>query len=120
MLTNENNTMPYMKSLSSCLHKMVQDGYSADFKATDEGLFNLETHKTYYPSDVKVVNFFRFEGPSSPEDNAILYVIETSDGVKGTLVDAYGTYSDPYVDRFIKNVQDIHKKVPTTEKGLAH
>ena len=51
MITNENNTMPYMKSLSSCLNKMVQDGYSADYKATEEGLYNLSTHKTYYPAD---------------------------------------------------------------------
>ena len=99
---------------------MMQDGYSADYKATEEGLYNLATHKTYYPRDVKVVNFFRFEGPSSPEDNAILYVLETSDGEKGTLVDAYGTYSDPYVDRFIKNVEEITKKVSTPEKGLTH
>jgi hypothetical protein len=120
MITNENNTMPYMKSLSSCLNKMIQDGYSADFKATEEGLYNLATQKNYYPRDVKVVNFFRFEGASDPEDNAILYVLETSDGEKGTLVDAYGTYSDPYVDRFIKNVEDINKVVSTPEKGLTH
>lgn len=120
MITNENNTMPYMKSLSSCLNKMIQDGYSADFKATDEGLYNLGTHKVYYPSDVKVVNFFRFEGPSNPEDNAILYVIETSDGEKGTLVDAYGMYSDPYVDRFMKNVEDVSKKTQNSGKGLTH
>lgn len=99
---------------------MVQDGYAADYKATEEGLYNLSTHKIYYPRDVKVVNFFRFEGPSSPEDNAILYVLETSDGEKGTLVNAYGMYSDPYVDRFIKNVEEINKKVSSPEKGLTH
>ena len=103
--------MPYMKSLSSCVNKMVQDGYSADFKATEEGLYALDTQKIYYPKDVKVVNFYRFEGHSSPDDNAILYVIETTDGIKGTLVDAYGAYSDLHVDSFIKNVDDIHKKV---------
>ena len=120
MITNENNTMPYMRSLSSCLNKMIQDGYGADFKATDGGLYHLGTHKTYYPRDVKVVNFFRFEGPSSPEDNAILYVIETSDGEKGTLVDAYGMYSDPDVDQFIKKVEDVQKSVSNVEKGLTH
>ena len=67
-----------------------------------------------------MVNFFRFEGTSSPEDNAILYVIETSDGEKGTLVDAYGMYSDPYVDRFIKNVEDVNKKTQNTDKGLTY
>jgi hypothetical protein len=120
MITNENNPMPYMKSLSSCINKMVQDGYSIDFKATEEGLYALDTQKIYYPKDVKVVNFYRFEGPSDPDDNAILYVIETTDGVKGTLVDAYGAYSDPHVNRFIKNVEDINKKITDTGKGITH
>ncbi len=120
MITNENNTMPYMKSLSSCLNKMVLDGYSADFKVTEEGLYTMDTHKTYYPPDVRVVNFIRFEGPSDPDDNAILYVIETNDGIKGTLVDAYGAYSDPYVDKFIKSVQEMQKKVSKTEHGITH
>ena len=31
-------------------------------------------------------------------------------GEKGILVDAYGTYSDPDVDQFIKQVEEISKK----------
>lgn len=117
MITNEHNSMPYMRSLSSCLNKMVSDGYSADFKATSEGLYSINTHRTYYPQEVRVVNFFRFEGPSDPEDNAIMYVIETNDGEKGTLVDAYGAYSDPQIEKFMKQVEDIHKKVVKSDRG---
>lgn len=111
MITNENTTMPYMNSLSSCLNKMIGEGYKEDFKVTEQGLQSTSTNKTYSPNEVKVVNFFRFEGPSDPDENAIMYVIETSDGVKGTLVDAYGAYSDTNVDGFIKEVEDISKKV---------
>lgn len=117
MLTNENNSMPYMKSLSSCLEKMIADGYTDDFKATEDGLLkSLRTDKNYQPGEVTIVNFYRFEGISDPNDMSILYVIETKDGLKGTLVDAYGTYSSPEVYEFIKAVENINKKVVKEEK----
>lgn len=104
---------PYMKSLAACLNKMVQDGYVEDFKATDRGLTSVHTAKHYFPEEIHVVNFFRFEGNSDPEDNAIMYVIETDDGAKGTIVDAYGAYADENISKIIKQVEDIKKKAHT-------
>lgn len=113
MLTNQYQTVPYMKSLTSCLNKMVSDGYDKDFSVTDEGMKCLQTDKFYAPQEVDVVNFFRFEGVSDPADMAVLYVIETADGTKGTLIDAFGTYSDPNVNNYMLEVDKIRKK---TEK----
>ncbi|HEV8508336.1 MAG TPA: hypothetical protein VGQ53_23200 [Chitinophagaceae bacterium] len=105
-----------MKTLASCLNKIVKDGYEENFKVIDQGLQSLETEKIYKPDDVHIVNFFRFEGASDPSDSAILYVIETSDGAKGSLTDAYGMYADPEIDKFIQEVEDISKKhAHTTE-----
>lgn len=103
--------MPDMKTLQACLAKMIAMGFTDDFKATDEGLESLRTGKVFAPSDVQVVNFFRFEGASNPDDMSILYAIETNDGLKGTLVDAYGTYASPEVNEFILEVERINKKV---------
>ncbi|MER3463159.1 MAG: hypothetical protein C4329_00715 [Chitinophagaceae bacterium] len=111
MIVNENNTMPYMKSLVSCLKHMVNKGYTEDFKVTPMGLTTTKEIAYYQPEQVRVVNFFRFEGESDPDDNAILYVMETHDGTKGTLVDAYGIYNDPAVTQFIQQVQEIEKKI---------
>ncbi|MDB5191292.1 MAG: hypothetical protein JWQ96_855 [Segetibacter sp.] len=111
-----NDQVPHMKSLSLCLNKMVLDGYDDDFKVEDEGLKSLKTEKVYTPEQVKVVNFFRFEGQSDPNDMTIMYVIETEDGLKGTVVDAYGPYSDIKVGEFFQNV-DIHKKTNKREKA---
>ena len=110
MRLNENNSMPFMKSLATCLSKMVRDGYTEDFQITDSGLEALRKHNNYRPEQIQIVNFFRFEGQSDPDDNAILYVIETNDGTKGTLIDAYGVYNDPKVSKFIKDVEAIKKK----------
>ena len=109
MIVNENNTMPYMKSMSSCLAKIVSEGYTEDFRITDDGMEAVHKQSHYSPHEVQVSNFFRFEGESDPADNAILYVIETDDGTKGTLVDSYGTYNDSKIARFMEDVL-IHKK----------
>ena len=99
-----------MKTLASCLNKIVRDGYEQNFKVTDQGLQSLETEKIYKPDQVQIVNFFRFEGASDPSDSAILYVIETDDGAKGSLTDAYGMYADPEIDKFVQDVENISKK----------
>ena len=110
MLVNENNSMPYMKSLVTCLNRIIADGYTEDFKVTDNGLEALQQGKRYKADQVVILNFFRFEGASAPEDNAILYVIQTNDGIKGTLIDAYGLYNDQRISRFINSVNAIEKK----------
>lgn len=109
-----NDLIPHMKSLALLSNKMVLEGYDDDFKITDNGLKSLKTEKIYQPDQVNVINFFRFEGQSDPNDNTIMYVIETSDGLKGTLVDAYGAYADRAVSDFMNNVESFQKK---TEKS---
>ena len=104
--------MDEMKTLASCLNKIVKDGYTENFQVTEDGshLRSLETDKLYRPDELHIINFFRFEGASDPSDSAILYVVETNDGARGSLTDAYGMYADPNVDKFIKEVEDISKK----------
>ncbi len=98
--------------MATCMNKMVLDGYVDTFKVTEKGLHSLKEDRYFNPEDVKVINFFRFEGVSDPADNTILYQIQTTDGLKGSLVDAYGPYSDAGVNAFMKQVEDIEKKNP--------
>lgn len=100
-----------MKTLSACTNQMKQDGYKEDFQVTAQGLCTYAEDKIYQAGQVHIVNFYRFEGASDPADNSILYVIETDDGLKGTLVDAYGAYSDSEVSKFIVRVEEIQKQV---------
>ena len=112
-----NSSTEEMKSLSTCLNKLVLDGYAEDFSAGERGLLSLQSERIYEPSQVHVVNFFRFEGASDPADNTILYVIETNDGIKGTLVDAYGSYADARVTSFMQEVEDINKKTVNNDSS---
>ncbi len=109
------STTEDMKTLASCLNKLTLDGYTEDFKAGERGLLSLQHEKIYEPGQIQVNNFFRFEGASDPADNSILYAIETNDGVKGTLVDAYGPYADSKVVSFMEEVERLHKKTPDVD-----
>lgn len=104
--------VPWMKSLSACENHVREQGYKEDFQVDKKGMHTYSGGKSYQPSDVKIVNFYRFEGVSDPGDNTILYVIETNDGVKGTLVDGYGAYASDDVAKFIVKVQEIEKQIP--------
>lgn len=106
-----NATTEDMKTLTLSLNKLLANGYNNDFKVTEEGkLQSLQSEKLYGPTEIKVVDFYRFEGASDPADNSILYGIECIDGVKGTLVDAFGPYADAKVEAFMQDVDNITKK----------
>lgn len=80
-------------TLSEAINDLQKDGYTEDFNLCDEGIENKSKKKKHYPEELNVVKYYRFEGKSNPDDNSVLYVIETADGDKGLLVDAYGVYS---------------------------
>ena len=54
-----------------------------------------ETGAALSPEEFEIVEFYRFEGMSNPDDSSVVYAIQSPTGLKGVLVDAYGVYSDP-------------------------
>ncbi len=98
-----------MPTLSEKINLALKEGFTENFKVTSRGLTDEIGQKFYPASEVNIPNFHRFEGYSDPQDNSILYWIETTDGRKGILVDAYGAYADMKIDKFIREVQDIQK-----------
>lgn len=106
-----NEQASQMNSLAFSINKMVLKGYDDNFRMTDIGLKSLNTNKIYQPEDIHIINFYRFEGQSDPNDNSILYVVESDDGNKGTIVDAYGPYADRKLSDFMNKVEDIKKKI---------
>ena len=113
--TEANDRASEMTNLEQCLTKLEGKGYTEQFKVEKDRLIAVKKKSKYKAKDVKAANFFRFEGISDPDDTSVLYAIETTDGVKGTLTDAYGLYADDDTGEFMKEVE-IQKKV--TKGGL--
>lgn len=99
-----------LTSLVKVLAGVRKEGYKTDFTVGNDNLLHtMDSELKFTPDQVQIVNFYRFEGESNPDDMAILYVLETNTGVKGTISDAYGTYADTTVEAFMSQVQDLGK-----------
>ena len=107
----------YMNTLTAVVNKVVKSGYTDSFKVTKQGLYSSVKANYYNPSQVRIINFYRFEGQSDPADNTILYVIETDDDQKGTLIDAYGPYSDEATNKFMNEVEEMQKQIKTSQQN---
>lgn len=101
-----------LTSMVYILSKLRKEGFKHDFRVTEDGLLStLDNKLTFTPDKVQIVNFYRFEGESNPDDMSILYVLETITGEKGTITDAYGPYSDEITEDFMRQVQDLGKNI---------
>lgn len=81
-------------SMIDALNDLRKRGYEADFETSSDCLYCSDLDIRLNPEEFHVDESYRFEGTSDPEDNSVVYAISSSSGVKGTLVDGYGAYSD--------------------------
>ena len=95
-----------------------QRGYTSDFKIIDTPcsededadaaepcqLESLTTGKVYSSNQLKIREHYRFEGPSNPEDMSVVYAIECEGGEKGSVIDAFGTYSSRRLSDFFRSI----------------
>jgi len=82
-------------TLAEAIDDLTRRGFTEQFSIVEGGLRAVGTGTTFSADDLTVREYHRFEGVSDPDDTAIVYAIETRSGVRGTLVDAFGVYSNP-------------------------
>ena len=93
-----------MKTLTETIDKFRSKEFIYDFYIKECKLWSNETKESFIPGDLIIERTGRYEGDSNPDDMSIIYAISSKSGTKGILLDAYGTYADPQISEFIKNV----------------
>ena len=91
-------------TLAGTMDELAGRGFTEHFFLTNGSLRAADSGKVFPAEEVIIAEYHRFEGASDPDDMAILYGIEAEGGVRGTLVDAFGAYSDPAVSAFLAEV----------------
>src|SRR5437762_721742 len=91
-------------TLAGAIEDLDERGFTEHFVLRNGRLRALNTGKNFAADQVVIAEHYRFEGISDPDDMAILYAIETRSGLRGTLTDAFGVYSDPRIGDFIDEV----------------
>ena len=91
-------------TLADAIDGLTRRGFSERFRVVDGGLQVIGTGERLRPADLVIREFHRFEGMSDPDDMAIVYAIEGKGGIRGTLADAFGVYSDPATGAVLNDV----------------
>ncbi len=74
---------------------LTRRGFSDTLRVVDGRLRAVDRGEVLRTEELTICEFYRFEGVSDPDDMAIVYAIASTGGVRGTLADAFGVYSDP-------------------------
>jgi len=94
----------YRDPLTKKLEKLQKEGFTHQFDLKD-GKLQADDQK-YSADQLEIVEEYRFEGESNPDDMSILYAVKADDGTQGTVIDAYGTYADREIGEFLKRVKE--------------
>ena len=86
-------TAPYA-TLTEALDDLKRRGYTLDFDLEPTRLVCGEANLQLQPDEFEIVEVYRFEGATSPDDSDVVYAIEGKHGQKGVLTDAYGAYAN--------------------------
>ena len=90
-----------MASERAAIECLDHEGFTEHFAVREASLRGLDSGKAFRPDEVVIRKVARFEGVSDPDDMSIIYAIESRDGTRGTLVDAFGAYSNPAIADFV-------------------
>jgi hypothetical protein len=93
------------ETLSEAVEDLKERGYTYDFHYEDACLHCHKIGEKFTADDLKITGVYRFEGVSDPDDNDVLYAIESKEGHKGILIDAYGVYADEHKSAFLDNIK---------------
>ncbi len=85
---------PTEQTLVDVLNRLKNQGYTLDFNLETDALHCPQERLRLQPEDFEIVETVRLEGMSDPDDNLIVYAIESHGGQKGTLISPYGVYAE--------------------------
>ncbi len=92
-------------TLSEALSDLEKRGYTHNFNLECDCIVCKSIDLKLNPEEFEITEYYRFEGESDPDDSEIVYAITSKEGVKGTLVNGYGIYSDDISDELLSKLK---------------
>ena len=91
-------------TVAEAVNGLKQRGFTIDFNLEAGRIFCNETPASLKAEDFEIVEFYRFEGPSDPADEAIVYAIEARNGQKGVLVTGFGISAEGVGEEMVEKL----------------
>jgi hypothetical protein len=77
------------------LNGLKEKGYTINFNLAFDRIICSGNKNILNPDEFEITEVYRFEGDSNPDDEDVVYAIESKKGnIKGVLTGAFGMYAD--------------------------
>ncbi len=109
------------ETVSEALNDLSKRGYTTDFEVLKDQdcLVCNQTAKQLSPDEFEIDETYRFEGDTDPGDEMIVFAISAKQrGVKGVIVNGYGTYADADIAKIVERLLNKPKKLPIKRSEL--
>jgi hypothetical protein len=93
----------FYDTVSNAISELRGRGFDLDFVIQDDYLHYLDRYTAII--DFRIVDIYRYEGDSDPSDEAVVYALESTNGLKGVLVTGYGISADNLSPEMIKMLE---------------
>ena len=98
------NTKRYT-TLVEAIDDLKKRGFTANFEFLGQAFRDVDSGRTFKADDLTIVEHYRFEGASDPDDMSVIYALKSHDGTTGIIADAFGVYASPGLGRFLEQVK---------------
>jgi hypothetical protein len=92
------------ETVVEAVNGLKQRGYTIDFNLEADRIFCPRTPLALKPNEFEIAEYYRFEGPSDPADEAAVYAIESRNGQKGILVTGFGISAEGVGEEMIEKL----------------
>ena len=87
-------------NMVEAIEELRKRGFTANFEFLDQTFRDVNSGRTFMANELTIVEHYRFEGASDPDDMSVVYAIESTDGPRGIIADAFGVYANPDLGGF--------------------
>lgn len=105
-------------TVTEAINGLKARGYNIDFNIAFDKLICSGNNICLQPDEFEIVEVHRYEGDSNPDDEDVVYAVESKDArpdgsvgrgkLKGIITSAFGLYADPVSNRIIQKLS-MHK-----------
>ena len=102
--------MENYETVVEAINGLRAKGYTLDFNIAFDKIACTQNDLCLNPSEFEITEVHRFEGDTNPDDEDVVYAVESKDGkIKGVMTSAYGMYADEVSNDMIQKLS-MHDK----------
>ncbi len=98
----------HYETVSKAIEELRKQGFTTDFNL-EENAIVCNVGK-FGANELDVVDVYRYEGDSDPGDEAAVYAIKSSNGLRGILVTGYGASSENTSSEMLRKLTKANRE----------